>query len=66
MMTSLFTDPLAALEEAEYLAKDTQVSHCLVQVTPEGIQVMPKREARLIEALILETVTPEYNFSIYD
>lgn len=65
-MTSLFTDPLAALEEAEYLARDTLVSHCLVQVTSEGMQVMPKKEALLMERLILETVTPEFNFSIYD
>jgi|TARA_A100000172_G_scaffold62358_1_gene41787 hypothetical protein len=65
-MTSLFTDPLAALEEAEYLARDTLVSHCLVQVTSEGMQVMPKKEALLMEGLILETVTPEFNFSIYD
>jgi len=65
-MTSSFTDPLAALEEAEYLAKNTLLSHCLVRVTSECIHVMPKREALLTEDLILETVTPEYNFSIYD
>lgn len=68
-MTSLFTDTVAALEEAEYLAKLTQVSHCLVKDKRDvsfGIRVVAKEEARLLQYLILETVTPEQLFNIYD
>jgi len=65
-MATLFTDPEAAIEEAAYLANDTLIAHCLVGVTPNGIQVMSKREARLIEGIVLETINPVDNFSIYD
>ena len=68
-VTSFFTDTGAALEEAEYLAKLTQVSHCLVKDkrdTSFGIRVVTKEEAKLLEYLILETVTPNQLFDIYE
>lgn len=65
-MATLFTDPEAAIEEAVYLANDTLIAHCLVEVTPNGIQVMPKKEAMLIEGIVLETINPIDSFSIYD
>ena len=65
-MATLFTDPKAAIEEAAYLANDTSIAHCLVGVTSNGIQVMPKKEAMLIEGIVLETVNPVNNFSIWD
>jgi len=65
-MATLFTDPEAAIEEAEYLANSTGKIHCLIEVVPNGIQVCAKKEALLMDGTILETVTPVDNFSIYD
>jgi len=65
-MTSLFTDPEAAVEEAEYLANSTKKVHCLIEVVPNGIQVCTKKEALMMDGTILETVNPVDNFSIYD
>ena len=64
---SYFTDPMAALEEAEYLAKEGKRTTCVVEVEPNMIVVVPKEEARNMGKIILETCVPfEENFDIYD
>jgi len=64
---SNFTDPMAALEEAEYLAKETKRTMCVVEVEPNMIVVVSKREALNMGKIILETCVPfEENFNIYD
>ncbi len=64
---SSFTDPMAALEEAEYLAKEEKRTMCVVEVEPNMIVVVSKREALNTGKIILETCVPfEENFNIYD
>lgn len=64
---SNFTDPMAALEEAEYLAKEEKRTMCVVEVEPNMIVVVPKREALNMGKIILETCVPfEENFNVYD
>ncbi len=64
---SHFTDPMAALEEAEFLAKEEQRSMCVVEVEPNMIVVVSKRDARSMGKIILETCVPfEENHNIYD
>ena len=64
---SNFTDPMAALEEAEYLAKEEKRTMCVVEVEPNMIAVVSKREALNMGKIILETCVPfEENFNVYD
>ena len=64
---SNFTDPMAALEEAEYLAKKEKRTMCVVEVEPNMIVVVSKAEALNMGKIILETCVPfEENFNIYD
>jgi len=64
---SSFTDPMAALEEAEYLAKEEKRTMCVVEVEPNMIVVVSKKEALNMGKIILETCVPfEENFNIYD
>ena len=64
---SNFTDPMAALEEAEYLAKEEKRTMCVVEVEPNMIVAVSKREALNMGKIILETCVPfEENFNIYD
>ena len=64
---SNFTDPMAALEEAEYLAKEEKRTMCVVEVEPNMIIVVSKREALNMGKIILETCVPfEENFNVYD
>ena len=64
---SNFTDPMAALEEAQYLAKEEKRTMCVVEVEPNMIVVVSKREALNTGKIILETCVPfEENFNIYD
>jgi|TARA_R110002074_G_scaffold366850_1_gene540822 hypothetical protein len=64
---SNFTDPMAALEEAEYLAKEEKRTMCVVEVEPNMIVVVSKREALNMGKIILETCVPfEENFNVYD
>jgi len=64
---SSFTDPMAALEEAEYLAKEEKRTMCVVEVEPNMIVVVSKREALNMGKIILETCVPfEENFNVYD
>ena len=63
---SHFTDPMAALEEAEYLAKKERRTMCVVEAEPNMIVVVPKAEAHSMGKIILETCVPfEENFDIY-
>ena len=55
---SHFTDPMAALEEAEYRAKEEKRTMCVVEVEPNMIIVVPKAEARNMGKIILETCVP--------
>ena len=64
---SNFTDPMAALEEAEYLAKEEKRTMCVVEVEPNMIVVVSKAEALNMGKIILETCVPfEENFNVYD
>jgi hypothetical protein len=65
---SYFTDPMAALEEAEYLRrKKRQRTMCVVEVEPNMIVVVPKKVAAELGGIILETCVPfEENHNIYD
>jgi len=64
---SNFTDPIAALEEAEYLAKQEKRTMCVVEIEPNKIVVVPRAKARSMGKIILETCVPfEENFDIYD
>ena len=64
---SSFTDPMAALEEAEYLAKEEKRTMCVVEVEPNMIVVVSKKEALNMGKIILETCVPfEENFNVYD
>ena len=64
---SSFTDPMAALEEAEYLAKEEKRTMCVVEVEPNMIVVVSKAEALNMGKIILETCVPfEETFNIYD
>jgi len=71
-MTSLFTDIDAALEEAEYLANECDITHSVVVFQDRNqLHVMPKKEAMMAKlmdssATILENINPVDNFSIYD
>lgn len=61
-----FTDPEAALEEAEYLAELYDVSFCIVEVEPNCILVVPKKELNTYSGTVLETVNPVREFNIDD
>lgn len=64
---SHFTDPMAALEEAEYIAKEEKRTMCVVEVEPNMIVVVTKKEAQSMGKIILETCVPfEENHNIYD
>jgi hypothetical protein len=64
---SYFTDPMAALEEAEYRAKEEKRTMCVVEVEPNRIVVVLKKEAVGRGGIILETCVPfEENHNIYD
>ena len=64
---SNFTDPMAALEEAQYLAKEEKRTMCVVEVEPNMIVVVSKKEALNMGKIILETCVPfEENFNVYD
>jgi len=64
---SSFTDPIAALEEAEYLARERKRTMCVVEVEPNMIIVVSKEKALSMGKIILETCVPfEENFNIYE
>ena len=64
---SYFTDPTAAIEEAAYRAKEEKRTMCVVEVEPNMIVVVAKKEAQGMDKLVLETCVPfEENHNIYD
>ena len=50
---SSFTDPIAALEEAEYLARERKRTMCVVEVEPNMIIVVSKEKALSMGKIIL-------------
>ncbi len=52
-MSTLFDDPMAALEEAEYLANQSNTPHSVVKASDEMMEVIPERKAE--GRYILET-----------
>jgi hypothetical protein len=52
---SHFTDPMAALEEAEFLVKADQVRMYVVETAPNRIEVMTAEEAYTVDGIVLET-----------
>ena len=64
---SHFTDFIGALEEAEFCAKEEKRTMCVVEVEPNMIAVVPKKDAVGMGGIILETCVPfEENHNIYD
>lgn len=63
---SKFTDPMAAMEEAEYLAELRDMSFCVVETEPNCIVVVPKKELNAYPGTVLETINPVREFSIDD
>ena len=64
---SYFTDPMAAIEEAEHRAKEEKRAVCVVEVQPNMVVVVPKKGAEELGGIILETCVPfEANHNIYD
>lgn len=64
---SYFTDPMAAMEEAEFRAKEEKRTMCVVEVEPNRIEVMSKRTAVARGGIILETCVPfDEDHTIYD
>lgn len=64
---SYFTDPMAALEEAEYLSKEQKRIMYVVEIEPNHIEVMTSEEAYQADGIVLEKIIPfEKNHNIYD
>lgn len=63
---SRFTDPMAAMEEAEYMAELHDKSFCLIETEPSCILVIPKKELSAYPGKVLETINPTREFSIDD
>ena len=55
---SYFTDPMAALEEAEFRAKEEQRIMYVVEVSPNHIEVMTSEEAYDVDGIVLEKIIP--------
>jgi len=62
---SYFTDPMAALEEAEYLAKENQVRMFVVETAPNRIEVMTAEQAYTVDGIVLETIVPKGGHDIF-
>ncbi len=62
---SHFTDPMAALEEAEFLAKADQVRMYVVETAPNRIEVMTAEEAYTVDGIVLETIVPTGGHDIF-
>jgi len=64
---SYFTDPMAALEEAEFIARDQKRTMYVVEIEPNHIEVMTSEEAYHADGIVLEKIVPfEKNHNIYD
>ena len=55
---SYFTDPMAALEEAEFRAKEEQRIMYVVEVRPNHIEVLTSEEAYDVDGIVLEKIIP--------
>ena len=62
---SHFTDPMAALEEAEFVAKEDQVRMYVVETAPNRIEVMTAEEAYTVDGIVLETIVPTGGHDIF-
>ena len=62
---SYFTDPMAAIEEAEFLAKEDQVRMFVVETAPNHIEVMTAEEAYAADGIVLETIVPKGGHDIF-
>ena len=62
---SHFTDPMAALEEAEFLAKADQVRMYVVETAPNRVEVMTAEEAYTVDGIVLETIVPTGGHDIF-
>jgi len=62
---SHFTDPVAALEEAEFLAKADQVRMYVVETAPNHIEIMTAEEAYTAGGIVLETIVPTVGHDIF-
>jgi hypothetical protein len=62
---SHFTDPMAALEEAEFLVKADQVRMYVVETAPNRIEVMTAEEAYTVDGIVLETIVPTGGHDIF-
>jgi hypothetical protein len=61
-----FNDSIAAIEEAEYLAKLHQQTYCVVHADKNVMVVIPKHEALETHKPILESVSHIGLFNIDD
>ena len=53
-----FTDPMAAVEEAEFLANKNKKRMYVIEVEPNCIAVLNAEEAAEVDGLVLETIIP--------
>lgn len=64
---SHFIDPMAALEEAEFIAREQKRTMYVVEIEPNHIEVMTSEEAYHADGIVLEKIVPfENNHNIYD
>lgn len=62
---SYFTDPMAAIEEAEFLANSQKCRMYVVETEPNRIEVMTAEEAYTADGIVLETILPSQEHDIY-
>ena len=64
---SYFTDPMAALEEAQFIAREQKRTMYVVEIEPNHIEIMTSEEAYHADGIVPEKVVPfEENHNIYD
>lgn len=65
---SYFTDPMAAIEEAQFLANASQQKMFVVETEPNRIEVLTPEEAYHVDGLIIEKISPvlEKEETVYD
>lgn len=61
-----FTDPMAALEEAEFISREQKRIMYVVEIEPNHIEVMTSEEAHQADGIVLEKIVPFEEHSIYD
>jgi len=64
---SYFTDPMAAIEEAEFIAREQKRTMYVVEIEPNHIEVMTSEEAYHAYGIVIENIVPfEENHNIYN